>query len=104
FLRRVYLDVWGLLPTADQLSEFLQDTRVDKKNRVVDRLLADRRNYSEHWISFWNDLLRNDEGVEYWSDTIARQSISGWLLKALGENMPYDRFVSALLNPAGPAD
>ncbi len=99
FARRVYLDVWGLVPTPAQLSEFLGDRRPEKRRLLVEQLLANRRNYSEHWVSFWNDLLRNDEGVIYHGD---RQTITKWLLQALEDNMPYDRFVSALLNPPTP--
>jgi len=101
FARRVYLDLWGLPPTPEQRREFLADPAPDRRGRLVDRLLVNRRHYAEHWISFWNDLLRNDEGVVYHG---ARQSITSWLLKALQDNLPYDRFVAALLNPAGPGD
>lgn len=96
FARRVYLDLWGLLPTPDELAEFLLDARPDKRERLIDQLFSHKKNYSEHWISFWNDLLRNDEGVYYHG---TRESISGWLLKALEDNLPYDQFVTALLNP-----
>ena len=99
FARRVYLDIWGLLPTPEQLQEFLQDPSANKREQLIDRLLAQSKNYSEQWISLWNDFLRNDEGVVYHG---VRKSISPWLLKALEDNLPYDRFVSALLNPAQP--
>src|SRR5262249_15572065 len=72
--------------------------------RLVDRLLADNTNYAQHWISFWNDLLRNDEGVNYYSETATRKSITPWLINALETNLPYDQFVSKLLNPTGPQD
>jgi hypothetical protein len=62
----------------------------------VDRLLADRGAYAEHWISFWNDLLRNDEGVVYHGE---RKTITKWLLAALEKNLPYDTMVQALLDP-----
>ena len=62
FARRAYLDVWGFVPTPAQLGEFSADRRPDKRRLLVEQLLANRRNYSEHWVSFWNDLLRNDEG------------------------------------------
>ena len=101
FARRVYLDLWGLLPNPQQLETFLKDKRPNKREVLVDQLLGDAKLYSQHWISFWNDLLRNDEGVIYHGD---RQSISQWLLKALENNLPYDQFVSALLNPAKPDD
>jgi len=101
FARRVYLDLWGLVPTPGQLARFVDDTRRDKRERLLDSLLSNRKNYSEHWISFWNDLLRNDEGVIYHGE---RQSITMWLLKALEDNLPYNQFVSALLNPEKPDD
>jgi hypothetical protein len=98
FARRVYFDLWGLPPTPEELSAFLANP---DRERLIDQLLANNRNYAEHWISFWNDLLRNDEGVIYHG---SRQSISPWLRKALEDNLPYDRFVAALLNPTAPAD
>ena len=52
-------------------------------------------------MSYWNDLLRNDEGVRYHGE---RVPISKWLQKALQENLPYDRLVQSLLNPAAEDD
>jgi hypothetical protein len=101
FLRRAYLDLWGLLPSPEALDAFLADNRSGKRAAVIDRLLADRRRYAEHWISFWNDLLHNDEGTIYHG---TRQSITPWLLNALESNLPYDRFVRALLDPSAEGD
>ncbi len=101
FARRAYFDVWGLPPGPEELAAFLADRAPDKREQLVDRLLADRRNYSEHWISFWNDLLRNDEGVIYHG---GRKPITEWLLQALEDNLPYDRFAAALLNPSKAGD
>ncbi|MFZ0590255.1 MAG: DUF1549 domain-containing protein [Bryobacteraceae bacterium] len=101
FARRVYFDVWGLPPTAAQLEAFLKDEDANKRERLVDSLLADREMYAENWISWWNDLLRNDTGVTYQGE---RKSITPWLLKALEENMPYDRMISSLVNPVTPTD
>ena len=104
FARRAYLDIWGLLPPPDDLHAFVADRSPDKRPALVQRLLADNDKYAEHWISFWNDLLRNDEGVNYYSETSSRKSISPWLLSALTTNAPYNRFVEQLLNPATPDD
>src|SRR3989441_1594106 len=104
FARRAYLDIWGLLPPPDDLHAFVADRTPDKRPALVQRLLADDDRYAEHWISFWNDLLRNDEGVNYYSETSSRKSISPWLLSALTTNAPYNRFVEQLLNPATPDD
>src|SRR5204862_392100 len=83
----------GLLPPPGELQAFIADTSPSKRISLVDRLLADRAKYAEHWISFWNDLLRNDEGVNYYSETASRKSITEWLLAALESNLPYNRFV-----------
>ncbi len=106
FARRVYLDVWGLLPTPEELTAFEQDTRADKRARLAEALLADDQKYADHWMSFWNDLLRNEDGVTYFSDASggARRSITPWLLDALKTNLPYDTFVRKLLNPNGAGD
>jgi hypothetical protein len=101
FARRAYLDLWGLLPTPADLDRFAGDKRPDKRARLIDELLANRTNFAEHWISFWNDLLHNDEGVSYIGE---RQTITPWLLKSLADNQPYNEFVQALLNPEGKDD
>ncbi|MGH9673699.1 MAG: DUF1549 domain-containing protein [Bryobacteraceae bacterium] len=96
YARRVYLDVWGLLPTPAQLAGFERETRPGKRDLLVKKLLAHRANYAAHWITFWNDHLRNDEGVVYHGE---RKSITSWLRDALARNLPYDVFVQTLLNP-----
>ena len=88
FARRAYLDVQGLLPSPAELRAFLGDAAGDKRNRLVSRLLADNQKYAENWISFWNDLLRNEEGVSYYSETAGRKSITDWLLASLIANKP----------------
>ncbi|MSU62248.1 MAG: DUF1549 domain-containing protein [Pedosphaera sp.] len=98
FARRVYLDAIGMLPTPDELAGFLSDPATDKRNLLVRRLLADNQRYAEHWLTFWNDLLRNDyKGTGYIDN--GRKQITGWLYEALATNMRYDRFVRELIDP-----
>ena len=98
FIRRVTLDALGVLPTPDQVAAFVADTDRGKHARLVDRLLADNRQYAGHWLSFWNDLLRNDyKGTGYIDG--GRRQITSWLYAALANNLPYDRFVADLANP-----
>jgi hypothetical protein len=104
FARRVYLDVWGLLPTPEELRAFVEDRDPGKRDALVAKLLANDRRYAEHWVSFWNDLLRNEDGVTYFSENASRKSITDWLLSALESNLSYDRFVTRLLNPTEPGD
>jgi hypothetical protein len=99
FLRRVYLDLIGLLPTRDRLQAFLTDENPAKREQLVDELLADNRAYAEHWLSFWNDLLRNDYSGTGYIDG-GRREISSWLYRALQANMPFDQFVRELISPS----
>jgi mono/diheme cytochrome c family protein len=99
FARRAWLDIIGLLPPPEQLDKFLADKHPDKRTRLVDQLLSDDRNYAEHWLTFWNDLLRNDyKGTGYIDG--GRKQITPWLYSALLTNMPYDKFVARLVNPS----
>jgi hypothetical protein len=98
FLRRLYLDVLGLLPTPAERLAFLHDTSANKRLRWIRQALGERRPYAEHWLSFWNDLLRNDyQGTGYIDG--GRQQITAWLYRALLDNKPYDQFVRELISP-----
>jgi mono/diheme cytochrome c family protein len=90
FARRAYLDIWGVTPLPEQLTFASRD-------KLIDALLADRPRYAAHWISFWNDLLRNDIRAYYGES----KSYMGWLQNALEANMPYDEMVRQLVNPIG---
>src|SRR5207253_1690252 len=57
FVRRVYLDVCGILPTADEVRAFLADTRNDKRSKLIDALL-ERPEYADFWTLKWADVLR----------------------------------------------
>jgi hypothetical protein len=104
FARRVYLDIHGLLPSRAELESFAADSSPDKRERLVASLLADGEQYAGHWMSFWNDLLRNEDGVTYFSEDAGRRSITDWLQSALTRNLPYDQFVAKLVNPSEPGD
>ena len=93
FLRRVSLDLVGLLPEPDMLAEFLADTAADKRKKIVRQLLDDRISWADHWLTFFNDLLRNDySGTGF--ITGGRQQVSTWLYEALLTNKPFDQFAS----------
>ncbi len=103
FLRHVCLDIVGLLPTPDRLHAFLESKDPTKRERVVDELLANNRAYAEHWLSFWNDLLRNDyQGTGYIDG--GRKQISAWLYRSLLENKSYDQFVRELIAPTSESE
>ena len=98
FVRRVYLDLIGLLPTPEQTDKFLADNSADKRQRLIRSLLDQDIQYTEHWLTFWNDLLRNDySGTGF--ITNGRTQISKWLYDALIHNKPYDAMARELIAP-----
>jgi hypothetical protein len=98
FLRRASLDLIGLLPTPEEREMFLKDQSPDKRARLVRELLDRDVDYAEHWLTFWNDLLRNDyTGTGF--ITGGRKQISKWLYDALVTNKPYDAFARELIAP-----
>jgi hypothetical protein len=103
YARRVWLDTVGLLPPPDELKAFLADRAADKRTRLVQRLLADNQRYAEHWLTFWNDMLRNDYKGPGYTDG-GRKQLTTWLYTALARNLPYDRFVAELLNPGAESE
>ena len=98
FARRVSMDLVGLLPDSSRLDRFLSDKAPSRRATFIDQLLVDDEAYAEHWLTFWNDLLRNDYGGTGFI-TGGRKQISGWLYNSLITNKPYDRFVRELVAP-----
>ena len=103
FLRRVYLDLVGLLPPRDVLHRFLADGSPGKREQLARELLADNRAYAEHWLAFWNDLLRNDYAGTGYIDG-GRKQISAWLYRALAGNKQFDDFVRELISPTAESE
>lgn len=103
FLRRVSLDLVGLLPRAEELAEFEASTSPTKRADKVRELLARDLDYADHWMTFWNDLLRNDYAGTGFIDG-GRKQITGWLYQSLKENKPYDVFVRELMNPTAESE
>ncbi len=98
YMRRVYLDIVGLLPTPEKMQVFEADTRPDKREALVKELLNRNDDYAQHWLTFWNDALRNDySGTGY--ITGGRYDITKWLYGSLQKNKPYNWFVRELISP-----
>ncbi len=98
YIRRVYLDVIGLLPPPDSIEIYARDTRPNKQEILVKQLLNRNDDYAQHWLTFWNDALRNDySGTGY--ITGGRFDITKWLYASLQVNKPYNWFVKELISP-----
>ena len=88
FARRVYLDTIGLLPPVAELDAFVASTAKGKRRALIRRLLDDRKSYAEHWLAFWNDILRNDYAGTGFIDG-GRKQITGWLYGSLYSCLLY---------------
>jgi hypothetical protein len=97
FLRRVYLDTIGTLPTPKEARTFLADSSPDKRAKLIDHLL-ERPEYADYWTMKWLDLLRADQLVISPQGTVAMQR---WLHRHFRENRPFDEFARDLLTAQG---
>jgi uncharacterized membrane protein/mono/diheme cytochrome c family protein len=98
YLKRVYLDILGLIPSPEDIGNFIKDPRPDKRAVWVRQLLNRNDDYAMNWLTFWNDALRNDyTGTGY--ITGGRFDISNWLYQSLKSNKPYTSFVKELISP-----
>ncbi|MFO0905206.1 MAG: DUF1549 and DUF1553 domain-containing protein [Pirellulales bacterium] len=98
FLRRVSLDLIGVVPTPDEAVAFLDDGAADKRERLIERLLTDPR-YARHQADLWDVILfsRHPPGYE----TDKRDGIQHWLREQFSQNVPYDQMVRSLLKAEG---
>jgi hypothetical protein len=97
FVRRVYLDVIGTLPTIEEVDGFLAVQSSGKRQRLIDELL-DRPEYALFWAQKWGDLLRVSR-KQIGLDSVFK--FSQWLRAAVSHNMPYDQFARELLTASG---
>ncbi len=99
FLRRVYLDLAGLPPTAEEVRAFLADTHPprEKRDAIVDKLIGSP-DFIEHWTNKWCDMLQvnskflGGEGAKLFRE---------WIKKQVAANTPYDKFAAQILTATG---
>ena len=97
FLRRLYLDVIGILPNREEAQRFLDDSSPNKRSKLIDELLQ-RPEYAQFWAQKWADLLRVSKRL------IGETGVfkyNRWLQAAIGTNMPYDQFARELVTASG---
>jgi len=100
FIRRVYLDVLGTLPTPQEVLKFLPDRRPNKRAALIDALL-EREEFADYWALKWCDLLRvkAEFPINLWPNAV--QAYHRWIRDSLKENKPYDQLVRELLTSSG---
>ncbi len=93
-IRRVYFDLWGLPPEPHEVRAFLADDSPQAYERLVDRLLASPH-FGERWARYWLDVVRFAEtnGYERDAEKPGAWRYRDWVVRAINDDMPYDRFV-----------
>lgn len=101
FIRRASLDICGTLPTAVEVQAYLDDTRSDKRIRLIDRLL-ERPEYAGYFALKWADILRNrGRGYSTSKQRPGTALFAGWIRDSIATNQPYDQFATAILTASG---
>jgi hypothetical protein len=98
FLRRVTIDITGMLPTPEEYHAFMNDTASDKRAQLVNRLL-ERKEFADIWAMKWSELLmvKSSNQVSYKSMYL----YSTWLSDKIANNVPLDQMVTELLSASG---
>ena len=99
FLRRAYLDAAGVLPTAEEVEEFLADTAPDKRRRLVNDLLK-RPEYADYWAYKWSDLLLVSTNRDHLNRT-ALWDFYNWIRDSVAQNKPWDQFAQDIFAARG---
>ena len=92
-IRRLSLDLTGLLPTPEEVKAFNQDQSPDAYQKVVDRLLKSQH-FGERWARHWLDEARYADSAGYEKDSARADAYRwrDWVIKAINSDMPFDQF------------
>ncbi len=101
FVRRVYLDVVGRIPTLHETTEFLKSTDTAKRAKLIETLLASD-GYVQNYFNYWADILRMKTQMIGGGQSLpAFYGYSGWLKSSLRQNKPYDEMVREVVTADG---
>lgn len=98
FIRRVYLDTIGMLPTQDEVTRFLLDPAKDKRAKLIDQLL-NRPEYTDLWSYKWSDLLLVSQNQLKSNE--AMWAFYRYIRQSVEENKPWDKFVQDIITAQG---
>jgi hypothetical protein len=102
FVRRIYFDVIGKPPTAEQVQIFLRDRAKDKRSKLIDSLLG-TSDYAHNWSRYWRDVIRFHSTAEN-PARVRYDLLEDWLARQFKANMPWDEIATGLITAAGRID
>ena len=97
FVRRAFLDLLGILPTAQEARAFCADSSTGKRARLIDDLL-ERGEFADYWAIKWSDLLRNEEKT---LDRKGVENFHAWIRSGIARDKPLDQFARELIASRG---
>ena len=97
FVRRVYLDLLGLIPTAEEARAFIANRAADKRTKLIDSAL-ERPEFADWWALKWSDMLRIEEKT---LDRKGVENFHGWLRDAFATNKPLDQMIREIVSGRG---
>src|SRR6266542_4429595 len=97
FLRRVYLDIVGRIPSSDELATFLADPASDRRAKTIDGLLASPA-YADRWMRYWDEVLL---GPKIDKKFVDREKFDAWLRAEFRANVPWNKLVYELVTANG---
>ena len=119
FMRRLFIDILGRIPTVDEIRDFESDKVASKRTRLIHRILNDKEykirdsanpkevlkfkyteEYAAHWANLWSVWLMTRGGL----DKMYHEQMELWLEQQFEKNMPHDEFVRALVTASGKTD
>jgi len=100
FLRRVYVDLIGTVPTFNEAKLFLADKSPNKRSKLINSLL-EREEFAQYWSLKWCDILRvkSEFPINLWPNAV--QAYHHWVWDSIEKNKPYDQFARELLTTSG---
>lgn len=101
FVRRIYLDIIGRIPTTREVETFLASDVIDKRSKLIDQLLASE-GYVQHIYNYWADVLRVTSNGNQ-TGAITGSAYMNFVKESLRKNQPYDQFVRDMVAAQGKA-
>ncbi len=100
FIRRVFLDVIGTIPSVNEVTKFLKNNHPNKRAILIEQLMA-RTEFADYWALKWGDLLRikAEFPINLWPNAV--QAYHRWIHEAIRHNTPYDKLVTSMLTSSG---
>ena len=96
FLRRIYVDLVGRIPSEQEIQDFLKRPAATRRSEIVDTLMEDER-FAERWTVFFGDMMR----IRYRAD--GGRQLAAFVYQSIRENRPYDEMCHQMISANGKA-